>query len=214
MSSVAVGSLFSVVGGRARRGRRSTGTSSVRSVISAPDHAQRRRRVPVLGHLRDLRRGARLRRHHRLGEVRHGGRQQRCRGRRRGRSLPQRRGLSAEGARRDPRASCIEYIHETLSQDWPAMRAGGQPSNTSPDTREHDVDGAEASRPTNFRESNAQAASIQNVQSIFDTRRLRLLQNQPAVPAVLWFALVVGAITIMTFYVPVRRPEPADATPS
>jgi hypothetical protein len=91
-----------------------------------------------------------------------------------------------------------QYIHETLSKDWPTMQAGGNPSNTSP-ILENVTWKVQTFAPTDFRESNAQAASIQNVQSIFDTRRLRLLQNQPAVPPVLWFALTVGAITIMTF---------------
>ncbi len=91
-----------------------------------------------------------------------------------------------------------QYIHETVSIDWPVMRAGGAPSNSSP-ILENVSWLVQSYSPANLRESNAQSASIQNLQSIFDTRRLRLLQNQPAVPAVLWFALVVGAVTIMTF---------------
>ena len=37
------------------------------------------------------------------------------------------------------------------------------------------------------------------VERLFDARRLRLIQSAPSVPLVLWFALVAGALAMLSF---------------
>lgn len=53
--------------------------------------------------------------------------------------------------------------------------------------------------PKSTGESNAQQAAITQLTRLFDARRLRLIQSAPSVPMVLWFALVAGALSMLSF---------------
>ncbi|MBV8066467.1 MAG: DUF4239 domain-containing protein [Candidatus Eremiobacteraeota bacterium] len=53
--------------------------------------------------------------------------------------------------------------------------------------------------PRNFQEFAAQQAAIGAMQRLFDARRGRLIEAVPAVPSVLWFALIVGALAMVAF---------------
>jgi lipopolysaccharide export LptBFGC system permease protein LptF len=46
---------------------------------------------------------------------------------------------------------------------------------------------------------NAQQTAMNEMRRLFDARRERLIQTVPAVPQVLWFSLVVGALSMLAF---------------
>ena len=54
-------------------------------------------------------------------------------------------------------------------------------------------------RSQNQGESNAQQEAMTQLNRLFDARRLRLIQSAPSVPLVLWFALVAGALAMLSF---------------
>lgn len=53
--------------------------------------------------------------------------------------------------------------------------------------------------PRNFKEFAAQQAAMANEQRLWDARRSRLIESVPAVPSVLWFALIAGALSMVAF---------------
>ena len=53
--------------------------------------------------------------------------------------------------------------------------------------------------PRNFKEFAAQQAAIADEQQLMDARRSRLIEAVPAVPPVLWFALIAGALAMVAF---------------
>ena len=53
--------------------------------------------------------------------------------------------------------------------------------------------------PRNFKEFAAQQAAIAGEQRLMDARRSRLIEAVPAVPSVLWFALIAGALAMVAF---------------
>jgi hypothetical protein len=54
-------------------------------------------------------------------------------------------------------------------------------------------------KPASLVEQDAQDKSMDQVQRLLDARRLRIHQNEPSVPPILWFALVVGAGAVIGF---------------
>jgi len=48
-------------------------------------------------------------------------------------------------------------------------------------------------------QTNAQQGATQQLVRLFDARRQRLIHAAPSVPAVLWFALGAGALSMMAF---------------
>jgi hypothetical protein len=53
--------------------------------------------------------------------------------------------------------------------------------------------------PSNPRGLAALQSAMSAVQRLVDARRSRLIESVPAVPSVLWFALVVGALAMVFF---------------
>jgi hypothetical protein len=88
------------------------------------------------------------------------------------------------------------YLDQVKDVEFPAMALGQQPSNISPilETIAGDI---ERFNPTTPRGQNGQLVAMGFVQKIFDTRRLRLEEDGPNVPALLWFALVAGAMSMI-----------------
>jgi hypothetical protein len=83
--------------------------------------------------------------------------------------------------------------------EWPAMNRD-QPvpvlGSQQLDNVAHIVD---TFSPSNFKEFAAQQAAMANEQRLWDARRSRLIESVPAVPSVLWFALVAGALSMVAF---------------
>jgi lipopolysaccharide export LptBFGC system permease protein LptF len=93
------------------------------------------------------------------------------------------------------------YAHALITQEWPAMdRNEDVPEYAAPmiEDMSYRINTFE---PGTLRQSNAQQAAIADVQRLFDARRERLIRSAPAVPFVLWFALVAGALSMLAFCV-------------
>jgi hypothetical protein len=91
------------------------------------------------------------------------------------------------------------YADKVVQIEWPSMERGKDlPKRVAPDLEAigYSIDTFD---PRNFRELAAQQAAMAGEQRLFDARRARLIQTVPAVPSVLWFALIVGAIAMVTF---------------
>ncbi len=54
-------------------------------------------------------------------------------------------------------------------------------------------------KPANAGQSNAQQASIEQVNRLFDARRQRIIETAPSVPQVLWVTLYMGALAMLFF---------------
>jgi hypothetical protein len=97
------------------------------------------------------------------------------------------------------RTSLRGYVETVVRVEWPAMNndkpvpeLGAQKLETVAYTI--DTFGAR-----NFKEFAGQQAAIANEQRLFDARRARLIESVPAVPPVLWFALIAGALAMVAF---------------
>lgn len=107
-------------------------------------------------------------------------------------------GLSP-AVRTDVRRDVAAYAHTVTTVEWPAMAAGA----TVPDTGAVLLDDAsyriDDFSPVTQRQVNAQQAAIGDMQRLFDARRERLIRTDPAVPSILWFALIAGALAMISF---------------
>ena len=96
--------------------------------------------------------------------------------------------------------SGLRAYGETVARiEWPAMNRDQpvpQLGSQQLDTVAHMID---TFSPRNFREFAAQQAAIANEQRLWDARRSRLIESVPAVPSVLWFALIAGALSMVAF---------------
>jgi hypothetical protein len=97
------------------------------------------------------------------------------------------------------RNGLVAYADVVTRIEWPAMaRDQGVPELGA--TRLEDVSYAiDTFAPSNFRQFGAQQAALADEQRLFDARRARIVATVPAVPAVLWFALVAGALAMVAF---------------
>ncbi len=97
------------------------------------------------------------------------------------------------------RSDLARYAQIVVSQEWPAMAAGQPISWAAARQLEDAAYRIDMFGPHNWKEFAAQQAAIADMQRLFDARRQRLVQAVPAVPSVLWFALVCGALAMIAF---------------
>ncbi|HZY99956.1 MAG TPA: DUF4239 domain-containing protein [Candidatus Baltobacteraceae bacterium] len=107
-------------------------------------------------------------------------------------------GTYPEPQRSQIRDELTRYVDQMITAEWPLM---SQDVNVNPDalileTAAHQV---ETFVPRTVAQSNAQQAAIEQVVRLFDSRRERLIHSAPSVPGVLWFALVIGAMSMLAF---------------
>jgi len=102
-------------------------------------------------------------------------------------------------ARSRIRAGLQRYAATVVRVEWPAMERGEDVPSTGLELLEGIAYTINTFGPTNYRELAAQAAAIGDMQRLLDARRQRLVQAGPAVPSVLWFALVSGALAMIAF---------------
>jgi hypothetical protein len=102
-------------------------------------------------------------------------------------------------ARARIRAGLRDYVVTVVRLEWPAMAR----DQTVPDLGVSQVDGIargiETFSPSGWKEFAAQQAAIADEQRLLDARRARLISTVPAVPTVLWVALVAGALAMVAF---------------
>lgn len=101
-------------------------------------------------------------------------------------------------ARARIRADLIDYTRGVIQREWPLM---AQRVNVAKDLDvledvAHIID---TYVPENGGQADVQQAALSQVERLFDARRLRLIQSVPSVPAVLWLALIAGAIAMLSF---------------
>jgi hypothetical protein len=97
------------------------------------------------------------------------------------------------------RSSLIAYAETVVRVEWPAMARNEEVSPLGSEQLETVSYYVDSFSPRNFKEFAAQQAAIADEQRLFDSRRARLISAVPAVPAVLWFALVAGALAMVAF---------------
>jgi tryptophan-rich sensory protein len=90
------------------------------------------------------------------------------------------------------------YMDTVAQVEWPAMRRGETPTAAIA-VLETVAWNVERFAPSSMQQSNAQSKSMDQVERLLDARRLRIHQNEPSVPPVLWFALIVGASATIGF---------------
>ncbi|HEY6325580.1 MAG TPA: hypothetical protein VIW73_03550 [Candidatus Cybelea sp.] len=103
------------------------------------------------------------------------------------------------GPRVTIRAGLMDYIGIVLNTEWPAMERDQEVPQLGAVRLESVSYAIDTFSPANFQQFAAQQAAIADEQRLFDARRARLVATVPAVPAVLWFALVVGALAMVAF---------------
>lgn len=91
-----------------------------------------------------------------------------------------------------------EYMDTVVEVEWPAMERGKSPT-AAIRVLELIAYHVEKFAPASMAESNAQNSSMAQVARLLDARRLRIHQNEPSVPRILWFALIVGASSLIFF---------------
>jgi hypothetical protein len=103
------------------------------------------------------------------------------------------------GARAQIRAGLRDYVDSVLRIEWPAMARGQDVPELAAQQLERVSYAVDTFAPVNFKEFAAQQAAISEERRLFDARRARLVATVPAVPAILWFALVSGALAMIAF---------------
>jgi Protein of unknown function (DUF4239) len=97
------------------------------------------------------------------------------------------------------RLGLIQYGDIVARIEWPAMGRGEDVPSIGSEKVEVVAYAVDTFSPTNFKEFAAQQAAIAGEQRLMDARRSRLIEAVPAVPSVLWFALIAGALAMVAF---------------
>jgi hypothetical protein len=97
------------------------------------------------------------------------------------------------------RTDLTRYAQTVIRVEWPAMASNREVPEAGSKLIEDAAYTVNTFSPHDQRGYNAQQAAIGNEQRLFDARRQRLMRAQPAVPGVLWFALVAGALAMVAF---------------
>lgn len=107
-------------------------------------------------------------------------------------------GFTAPAATRI-RADLRRYVRIVAHVEWPALERGAAVSETGMEILRSVAYGISSYAPANYKQFAAQQAAIADMQRLLDSRRERLVQAVPSVPAVLWFALIAGALAMISF---------------
>lgn len=104
-----------------------------------------------------------------------------------------------ESLRSKIRSDLHDYANTLIQVEWPEMARNQPVGNTAVFLLEDASYRVDTFLPTNATEEDAQHATIADMERLFDARRERLIRAEPAVPSILWFALVVGALAMIAF---------------
>ena len=97
------------------------------------------------------------------------------------------------------RAGLHAYAETVARIEWPAMNRDQAVPELGSKQLENVAYAIDTFSPRNFKEFAAQQAAIATEQRLLDARRSRLIESVPAVPSILWFALIVGALSMVAF---------------
>jgi Protein of unknown function (DUF4239) len=105
----------------------------------------------------------------------------------------------SEPARSQIRAGLRNYVETIIRIEWPALERNQEVSETGAKILESVSYIIDTYTPGTPQAAAAQRAALDDEQRLWDARRARLVQAAPSVPAVLWFALIVGALAMVAF---------------
>lgn len=91
------------------------------------------------------------------------------------------------------------YIGQVIQVEWPVMSHDQEVPLNANAILERVAERVNTFSPSNLKEFAAQQAAIADMGRLFDARRARLIETVPAVPSVLWFALIAGALAMVAF---------------
>jgi uncharacterized membrane protein YeiB len=97
------------------------------------------------------------------------------------------------------RKNLYAYASTVARIEWPAMDRGTEIPALGSQQLEDIAYSVDSFSPSNFKEFAAQQAAIAVEERLFDARRARLIDAVPAVPTVLWFAIIAGALAMVAF---------------
>jgi hypothetical protein len=106
-------------------------------------------------------------------------------------------GLPAE-IRQRVRADMLDYATVMVESEWPLMKQGAFDKN-APFIGMDAIDVTGTFIPANSAESNAQAATLQQLGIVHDARQRRVNMNSTGVSWFEWLVLLTGAICIICF---------------
>jgi Protein of unknown function (DUF4239) len=104
-----------------------------------------------------------------------------------------------EPARSSIRGDLRGYVDLVLRVEWPTMARNQEVSEAGARMLDAIFYRVNTFAPSNFQQFAAQQVSMQAAQRLVDARRARLVETVPAVPGVLWFALIAGALAMVSF---------------
>lgn len=96
------------------------------------------------------------------------------------------------------RNDMISYARVMVEGEWPSMKRGGFDAKAA-DIDMDAIDAAGTFIPANMGESNAQVATLQQLDVIHDARQQRIAINGSGVPWFEWLVLLIGAVCIICF---------------
>lgn len=97
------------------------------------------------------------------------------------------------------RGKLAGYASTVIGVEWPAMAANRDVPDTGANLLEAISYSIDTFSPVDIRQGNAQQAAMRDQQLLLDARRERLIHAAPAVPVVLWFALIMGGLSMVAF---------------
>jgi uncharacterized membrane protein YdcZ (DUF606 family) len=101
--------------------------------------------------------------------------------------------------RSEIRSDLRQYVETVTHVEWPAMAQKQPISAVGVELLDDVFYRVDSFSPSNPRGLAALQSAMSAVQRLVDARRSRLIESVPAVPSVLWFALVVGALAMVFF---------------
>jgi hypothetical protein len=91
-----------------------------------------------------------------------------------------------------------EYVDGVVNVEWPLMARNGVVTEDL-GTLESIAYSVNSFQPKTVGQSDVHQMAMTQLERLFDARRLRVIQSEPSVPGVLWFALVTGALATLAF---------------
>jgi hypothetical protein len=96
------------------------------------------------------------------------------------------------------RSQLMDYANVVRGREWATMARGQLAIGGSPvmESIAHEIS---SFVPASLSQQDAHQIALREVMAIFDSRRERILANEPSVPALLWLALFAGAAANLGF---------------
>jgi multisubunit Na+/H+ antiporter MnhB subunit len=101
--------------------------------------------------------------------------------------------------RSEIRSELRRYVELVIRVEWPTMARGQQVSQAGADLIDDAFYRVNNFPSSNWRQFAAQQGAMRMAERLVDARRSRLIETVPAVPSVLWFALIAGALAMIAF---------------